>query len=340
MRKMEQMQNDKPIDIVIPWVDGSDPDWLAEKEKYYTGTEKSVHSFNYQDWGLLKYWFRGVEKYMPWVRYVFFVTWGHVPRWLDTSNPKLKIVKHTDYIPHKYLPTFSSHAIELNFHHIPGLSEQFIYFNDDMYIVQPCSPELFFKNGLPRDSAVVNPIAPANTNCISFLQLTTAAVINQNFKKHKVIKKNPLKWYNLKYGKLLPLNFMFMPWGRFPGLLEKHIPSSFLKSTFTEVWENEYELLDQTCAHKFRDFKTDVNQWVLKEWQIAEGKFEPRSVNSGKLLTVSNIEEAVQAAECIRKQKYPMVCVNDHIEGNYEKAAAIVAEGFESILPEKSRFEK
>lgn len=329
-----------PIDVVIPWVDGNDPEWLAERNRYYTGNEESVHSFDYQDWGLLKYWFRGIEAFAPWIRYVYFVTWGHLPSWLNVKNPKLRIIKHSDYIPKKYLPTFSSHTIELNLHRIPGLAEHFIYFNDDTYLIKKCTPDFFFYKGLPKDSAIVNPIAPANNNCISSLQLTTAAVINENFDKNIVMKKNPSKWFNLKYGKLLPLNLMFIPWKRFPGILEKHLPSSFLKSTFSEVWEKEYDLLDKTCSHRFRDFKTDVNQWVIKEWQIASGRFEPRSINCGKLLAVHNIQDAKEAANYIQHQKEIMVCINDHMEGDYQEAARLISTSFNKILPEKSTFEK
>ena len=329
-----------PVDFVIPWVNGADPAWIEEKNKYTQDESKSVHAFDYQDWGLLKYWFRGVEKYTPWVHRIFFVTWGHLPEWLNTDNPKLTVVKHIDYIPEKYLPTFSSHTIELNLFRIPKLSEHFIYFNDDMYLIDNCLKSFFFEHGLPKDSAVINPIAPKNNNCIASLQLTTAAVINENFNKNLVMRKNLWKWFNPKYGKLLPLNFMFIPWGRFPGLLEKHLPSSFLKSTFEEVWEKEYDLLDKTCSHKFRDFKTDVNQWVMKEWQIASGNFEPRSINSGKLLAVHNVEDAKEAASFIRARKEKMVCINDHIEQKYQREAKIVADAFDIILPEKSKFEK
>ena len=88
------------IDFVIMWVDGSDPAWLEEKNKYL---EKKIDTSNainrYRDMGLLKYWFRGVEKLTPWVNKVHFVTWGHIPSWLNTNNPKLNIVKHEDFIP-------------------------------------------------------------------------------------------------------------------------------------------------------------------------------------------------------------------------------------------------
>ena len=70
------------IDFVITWVDGNDPAWIAERKKYNSKSgDKSDTRF--RDWELLKYWFRGVEKYAPWVRKIHFVTWGHYPSWLN-----------------------------------------------------------------------------------------------------------------------------------------------------------------------------------------------------------------------------------------------------------------
>ena len=101
------------IDFVVTWVDGNDPAWQQEKQKY-TAVNADVRVNRYREWDQLKYWFRAVEKYAPWVNKIHFVTWGHLPEWLDTTNPKLNIVNHKDYIPEEYLPTFSSHTIELH----------------------------------------------------------------------------------------------------------------------------------------------------------------------------------------------------------------------------------
>ncbi len=339
MRKKNE-KNQYPIDFVMPWVDGDDPVWLEEKAKYSGEVTKSVHEYNYQEWGMLKYWFRGIEKNAPWVRNIFFITWGHVPTWLNTSHPKLKVINHRDYIPEKYLPTFSSHTIELNIHRITGLSEHFVYFNDDTYLIRKTGPEDFFIGGLPCDCAVVNPIAPANRFSINSLQFTTAAVINEHFSKKKVIQHSIAKWFSLKYRWLLLLNIIFLPWSRFPGLLEKHIPSSFLKSTFDEVWNEEKELLDCTCSHRFRDFKSDVNQWIMKEWQICKGDFIPRSINCGKLLSVGNYNDAKFAAEELIRRKHKMVCINDHIDGINTDVMDVISRAFDTILPEKSKYEK
>ena len=95
----------------------------------------------------MRYWFRGIEKFMPFVNKIFFVTWGHIPEWLNTDNEKLVIVNHRDYIPEKYLPTYNSNVIEMNFHRIKDLSECFVNFNDDMFITDYVTEDYFFKKG-------------------------------------------------------------------------------------------------------------------------------------------------------------------------------------------------
>lgn len=124
------------VDFVIPWVDGSDPEWIKEFNKY-APLEKQVAEDSskerYRDMGLLRYWFRGVEKIAPWVRKVHFVTNGQKPDWLNLNAGKLHWVKHEDYIPKEFLPVFSANPIELYMHKIPSLAEHFVYFNDDFY---------------------------------------------------------------------------------------------------------------------------------------------------------------------------------------------------------------
>src|SRR5690554_53344 len=136
------------MDFVLIWVDGSDPNWQAQKN-LYSGKPAGDSPARFRDWDILKYWFRGVEKFAPWVNKIFFVTWGHVPEFLNLEHPKLVIVRHEDYIPKEYLPTFSANVIETNLHRIEGLSDKFVYFNDDVFITKKVTKEDFFKNGLP-----------------------------------------------------------------------------------------------------------------------------------------------------------------------------------------------
>ena len=55
----------------------------------------------YRDWDNLQFWFRGVEKFAPWVNKIHFVTYGHLPKWLNVNNKKLNIVNHKDFMPER-----------------------------------------------------------------------------------------------------------------------------------------------------------------------------------------------------------------------------------------------
>ena len=153
------MDDDK-IDFVILWVDGSDEEWLKEKKKYKTDIDVADSIVRYRDWDNLQYWFRGIEKFTPWVNKIHFITWGHIPKWLNTKNPKLNIVNHKDYMKPEYLPSYNSTAIELSLGFLECLSEKFVYFNDDFFIINKCKKEDFFVNDLPCDEYSEAPIIP------------------------------------------------------------------------------------------------------------------------------------------------------------------------------------
>lgn len=328
---------DYPIDFVIPWVDGSDEKWLAEYKKYMNA-EGDNREIRYRDMDTLKYWFRGVEKYASWVNKIYFVTCGHLPDWLNTNNPKLKCIKHSDYIPNEYLPTFSSHTIELNMHRIPELSEHFVYFNDDTFIVKEMKREDFFVKGNPCDTAIFCPYIP--TRRPMFLApIINTAVINDNFKKKEVIRRNFTKIYSTKYGKYILNNIRLLPGRTMIGFKQFHLPVSFLKSTFDRVWEKEYDILNSTCENKFRGVM-DVNQWIVKDWQICEGNFYPRNLNVGKNYAIETIESLDEVYRLMHHSKYKMLCINDEYKDDFECAKEKICESFERLLPQKSSFEK
>lgn len=187
------------IDFVIPWVDGADPAWRKEFHKYKE-TQVSVGADcceeRYRDWGILHYWFRSVETYAHWVHKIHFITWGHVPEWLDTSHPKINIVRHDEYIPDKYLLTFSANPIELNMHGIEGLTEQFVYFNDDLFLTKSIHKSDLFRKGLPCDMAVSGVITG---NGIYNIVMNDISLINKSHNKKTVIRRHFFKWFNCKY---------------------------------------------------------------------------------------------------------------------------------------------
>ena len=328
------------IDIVITWVDGNDPEWRASKaewEKKIKGIDDSMNGdLRYRDWENLQYLFRGIETFMPWVNKVHFVTWGHLPSWLNTDCPKLNIVNHSDYIPEKYLPTFNSNTLDLNFHRIPGIADKFLYFNDDMFVIQKSEPEDFFLNGLPRDIAVLSP-APVFRDVICNIEINNLGIINDYFTLDDV-KKNRKKWYTLKYGKFLPRTIIFSKFKSIIGIFEPHVPFPHLKSTLEELWEKEYDELDKTCSNKFRT-KEDVNEWLFRHWQIMSGKFEPRRWDFGLYTRASDPEYISGLLN--NPGKTHLICVNDStLVTDYERSKKLINKAFDELLPNKSMFEK
>lgn len=328
------------IDFVIPWVDSEDPKWQELYRKEFPDSEVDKNRFT--DTGLLKYWFRAVEEYAPWVNKIHFITQGHLPDFLNIDHPKINIVKHEDYIPEKYLPTFSSHTIELNLHRIEGISEQFVYFNDDTYLNNPVEPTFFFKNGLPRDTAILRPIVSPNYWHISEVHQNNNGIINQNFKFKKTFRKNISKWLSIEYGIFNFSNLLFSLFNHVVGFQQDHMPSAFLKSTFLEVWEKEFNLLDKTSSNKLRNIKTDVNQWLFKQWQVMNGYFNPKSSKNGKLFTVHTVDDILEVEETLNNQKLKYICINDHIvdQKNYNVVQKELDLQFSKKLPNESSFEK
>ena len=343
------MKDQYPIDFVITWVDGNDPAWQEEKRKY-AGSGGDERENRYREWDILQYWFRGVEKFAPWVNRIFFVTWGHLPPWLDTDHPKLKIINHRDYIPAEYLPTFSSRPIDMNFHRIPDLSEHFVYFNDDMFLISPVARSDFFIDGLPCDAAVQDVVPPKGKDNNGDKLIEDAlytpvfydtVIINRNFDKKSVIRKNRAKWFSLKYGKQVIKNLLLNDWNYFTGFRTVHLPYSYLKETYREVWEKEPEVLSKACEHRFRK-ATDANHFVFSFWQLAKGMFSPRNLSVGRLMQICNDEQKNQIIyNTIRTQARKILCVNDQYSGTrFDEVRRRLADSFEAILPEKSSFEK
>lgn len=328
------------IDFVILWVDGNDKEWLKEKNKYQTDKKLlSASASRYRDWDNLQYWFRGVEKFAPWVNNIYFITYGHLPKWLNTNNPKLKIINHKDYLKEENLPTFNSNAIELNMHEIKGLSEHFVAFNDDMFIIKKVTEEDFFKNGIPRDEFAENPLISFGKKSQTIHAcLNNIDIINRNFSKRKVYKKHFLKYFNLKYGSRMFRTIMLLPWYAFCGIQSPHLPISYCKSTFYKVWEKESDVLEKTCSNRFRKYD-DVSHWTMRDWQLCEGNFIPRSSKFGKYFNVS--KDNAKLVNHIVKQKTKTICINDTNDDiDFEQSKEEIISAFEKILPEKSSFEK
>ena len=152
-----------------------------------------------------------------------------------------------------------------------------------------------------------------------------------------------MKWLDPLYGKMLlrTIPLMFCP--RFSGFYQHHLPSSLKRSTLETVWSAEPDILDRTCTNKFRSMY-DVNQWVFREWQLANNSFCPRSLGMGKCFFPDRDGkgEFERAAELIAKGKKKLICINDCqlTEEEFTTCSQMLRDGFERSLPEKSGFEK
>jgi len=135
------------IDLVVPYVDSSDPNWQELfKQNNPHKNEEGVDALNrFRGMGdFFKYWFRCVNKNMPWINNIYLIVQSdsQVPKWINRDT--VHIVYHKDIIPEEFLPTFNSTTIEMFVHNIKGLSEHFLYANDDIFVVRPLQPSNFY----------------------------------------------------------------------------------------------------------------------------------------------------------------------------------------------------
>ncbi len=342
------MNQSKQIDIVVLWVDGNDPAWLAEKARYES-LEQGIDVSNitdqrnqrYRDFDLMRYWFRGMEDNLDWIGTIFFVTWGHIPEWLDTSHPKLRIIRHEEIIPTEYLPVFNSNAIEIFIKNIPGLSEQFLYFNDDMFLMQRTTPERFFKGGIPKDMLAFQPtVANESDDTMPFIVLNNAMVLARHFRKREGVRKNPGHYFHVGYPPLYFFyNLLELAFPRYTAFYTVHGPSPMLKSIHEEVWEQEHNVLERTAHHRFRS-REDISQCLFREWAKLSGKFVP--YNSHKDLGYYNLgEHDDELCKVIANRRKLFVCVNDsNHEIDFESTKAKLHSAFDVAFPTPSSFEK
>ncbi|GHS93521.1 glycosyl transferase [Planctomycetales bacterium] len=335
------------IDFVMIWVDDADPQWLVEKAKYSQAIrqtdEVDRHDYRYRDWDNLRYWFRAVEKFAPWVRKIHFVTAGHLPPWLNIEHPQLNHVKHSDYIPTKYLPTFSSYPIELNLHRIKDLREQFVYFNDDMFILRPVAPTDFFVHGKPCAMASLSTLFSYDYDDPFYYTLFNHwTVLHRSFPdKRKYMMKNLRKYLSFNYDfRVIKNNLSKLLRRQFYGFDTPHGAASFLKSTFVEVWQKVGKILDRTCEHKFRSV-LDVHQYLIQNWQIMSGNFYPYNFSQNFRYFDTFPRDTAELAATIINQSCNILCLNDtHRCADFVAVKNIANESFAAILGEKSGYEK
>lgn len=331
----------EPIDFVVTWVDGNDPAWQRERAEYL-GEDELRSSGNgicrYRDWASFRYWFRAVEEFAPWVRYVHLVTWGHVPAWLNLECPKLKIVNHKDFMPPEFLPTYNCNPLELNLFRIPDLSEHFVYFNDDILLTRPVSPGEFFVGGLPRHTGVAVPWINRDNEIPNHLFFNVFGLANRKNDIQACIEEHPEKFFSHVYGSMLKYNVEAYRSEGLGGMYFTHMGTPFCKSSMELTWKKYERECVETCNHKLRDIHQLTHQIYSIE-DILNGNFVPAPSDWG---TIVNIEDIAAIRSTYGSRRYKMLCLSDRDNMTENEVISVnsqIATLFEEIFPKSSDFE-
>ncbi len=292
------------MDAVIAYVDGADPLW---QQDYLATVRQPALTKRYRDWGTLPFLLRGIERHLPFVDRVFLVVSreSQVPEWADRS--RLQVVLHTDIIPEAYLPTFTSTTIELFLHKIPGLSERFLYFNDDMFPVRDAVEADFFPEGCPA---------------MGFSRHLWAGNL------YKRQTRNADRMARSALG-LRPGLFFLRP---------QHTCSPMLRSVSEEAFRCLEPQLLATIT-PLRDAR-NVNQYLYLDYTLLSGRGLARKISNQHVSLAATTPEKL--AKAIVSPVRTMVCIND-VEMPSQRCQVLRAAmmtAFSKHFPSKSVYER
>ena len=282
------------MDAVITYVDGNDPVW---RKSFAQAVGVPAIEKRYRDWGTLVYLVRGIRRYMPFIRKIFLVVSGEsqVPSWVSGSD--VRVVLHSEIIPQRFLPVFNSTAIEMFLHRIPGLDEQFVYFNDDMFPVRPTREEEFYVEG---------------KSVIGYRkQLFPFGLYKQQTRNADLLARKAL--------------------GMAPGLLfvrPQHTCSPMQKSACEEVYARIGDELEASIS-PLRE-KYNVNQYVFLDYLYYGGRTVKDAAISNLHLSLA-VKSADQVCDAILNPRTSFVCINDVklSEPQYLEMKTRILEAFE-----------
>lgn len=320
-REVKEPEHNQPeIDLVYLWVNGNDPAWVAKRNKIIGKTEQ-MSAVNcdgrYADNDELKYSLRSVEKYAPWIRRIFIVTDNQVPQWLDTDNPKIKVVDHKEIMPPEALPCFNSCVIEHFLCRIPGLSERFLYANDDMYLNRPVSPSTFYApDGLP------------------YIRVNRRPMRKLLLKFREKVLGKKMSYYNRVVQNAAELVERTL--GKYYGAKEHHNIDAYLKSDWLHVEEMFSESLTPTFVNHVRT-PNDIERSLYNYVAFAEKRAHPRFVTQRESLRI-HIQNRKHYSKLDRYNPL-FFCMNDsEYAGDDDRRMA--AEFLRERFTHKSQFEK
>lgn len=301
------------IDFIVPWVDGTNSDW----QRQYKNFEKEIVDYDFNGperlrstKNLLVQWVRGVTQYAEWVHEVVIVVDRlNLPDIPDMLLKNTRVVCHDEFIPQKFLPTFNSNVIELFIDKVPGISENFVLFNDDCYVINTLEKKDFFDlDGVPVDSDTVIPLNTSND--YSHILLNNLILINRDVSfsnyKSRFLRKS---LFHLNK-KVLKSMLFILEYGAFVGWHDEHMPIAYRKEDFQQtfkIFENER---DAQGNHRFRS-RRDISHLLVRFWRLAKGVYHFRKANHlGVFLQIENDNEQ-RSLKAVLQGDAKVVCIND-----------------------------
>ena len=339
--------NSEKIDLVYLWVDDNDQKWQEKKSLWQQklniidNIENSTSKCRFRNNDELKYSLRSVEKFAPWINKIFIVTDNQIPNWLDTSNPKIEVIFHQDFIEQKYLPCFNSIALEFHLHKIPNLSEYFLLANDDMFFGRKVKKQDFYT----KSGKIIE-----RTNRLNYSKEQIADA--SNFMDTIPVEFNKcIFWTNaVVYNKL---NFI-------PNYIDIHNITAYKKSLIKECCEVFKEEVEKVCSQKFRNghcierliysyyayYKKELERKEVYNNQtqkkmLERSKFNPKSwfqkfeyitLHMGKIYSPFS-------PECILEKRPKFFCAND-TNNTKERHRELFKKMITEYFPQPSSYEK
>lgn len=375
--KINCLSQTEPIDLVVTWVNGSDPtfkDQVDFQRSKYTGSKIGTETNRFYDMGQLKYLLRSVEKYSPWIRYVFLLTNGQIPIWMNTFYEKLKIVTHDQiFIEKDHLPSFSSPAIEINMHRIPGLSKRFLYANDDYFFMESVCPQDFIKDQklvlYIKDKKHITPYGHqkkfrwnckcpplkyqngiCDDECNKFECFWDGHDCDyQRPKSNYYFDSRPAYHQSVDYTQLvLDRKYHKKGEGVNNRTWNAHLPMMFDKDIISDIWTDFPLETNLTSSHRVR-LKTDLQFEMMFIYYSLESprNYNVTTMNEEPVVGYYGIENkykenALTLQNC-RKALKKFNCINDNLkhDGSIDSLATyrFVEQFYTEYFPTKSKFE-
>lgn len=236
----------QPVDAVITWVDGNDPKHekklTDQLERLGIKRPPEAARSRYNQSGEIEFCVKSILYFAPWIKNIYIVTDDQTPSIVTQLQhskycEKIIMIDHHDIFSEytNHLPTFNSLSIESLLWRIPGLSEQFIYFNDDVILIKPLQYKSFFAN---NDRLMLRGNWKISSKHAIYRLYKKMLALGPGYKNnlHRTVQENSANLANFK------TCFFHLP----------HTPFPLKKTFFAEFFQKNPQLLINNIQHPIR----------------------------------------------------------------------------------------